>query len=136
MSVVPRLNRFFGADGECFEAAMDHGVHDQPSFRRGIQDLKRAVDAVAVAKPDAILLSMVQAHLLQSLAGNEKPSLVVRADPTNLSIHPHLSMFSATYSTTRLNRRWLWMQSPSSSACCVYRISRTCTINACKMSAV
>ena len=84
MSVVPRLNRLFGADGRCFEVAMDHGVHNEPSFLPGIEDLKRAVSAVAAAKPDAILLSMGQAHLLQSLAGKEKPSLVVRADPTNL----------------------------------------------------
>jgi len=83
MSVVPRLNRLFGADGKCFEVAMDHGVHNEPSFLPGIEDLKRAVSAVAVAKRDAIVLSMGQAHLLQSLAGKEKPSLDVRADPTN-----------------------------------------------------
>ena len=84
MSVVPRLNRLFGSDGKCFEVAMDHGVHNEPSFLPGIEDMKRAVEAVAVAKPDAILLSPGQANLLQSLVGKEKPSLVVRVDPTNL----------------------------------------------------
>jgi len=63
---------------------MDHGVHNEPSFLSGIEDMKQAVSAVAAAKPDAILLSLGQAHLLQSIAGKEKPSLVVRADPTNL----------------------------------------------------
>lgn len=63
---------------------MDHGIHNEPSFLPGIEDMKQAVSAVASAKPDAILLSMGQAHLLQSVARKEKPSLVVRADPTNL----------------------------------------------------
>jgi len=84
MSVVPRLNRLFGADGKCFEVAMDHGVHNEPSFLPGIENLKQAISTVAAAQPDAILLSMGQAHLLQDLAGKDKPSLVVRADPTNL----------------------------------------------------
>jgi class I fructose-bisphosphate aldolase len=83
MSVIPRLNRLFGTDGRCFEVAMDHGVHNEPSFLPGIEDLKKTVSAVVAAKPDAILLSLGEAHLLQSLAGKEKPSLVVRSDPTN-----------------------------------------------------
>ncbi len=41
MSVGPRLNRLFGADGRCFEVAMDHGVRNEPSFLPGIEDLKR-----------------------------------------------------------------------------------------------
>jgi DhnA family fructose-bisphosphate aldolase class Ia len=84
MSVVPRLNRLFGADGKCFEVAMDHGVHNEPSFLAGIENLKQTISTVVAARPNAILLSLGQAHLLQSLAGKEKPSLVIRADPTNL----------------------------------------------------
>lgn len=84
MSVLPRLNRLFGKDGKCFEVAMDHGVHNEPSFLSGIENLKLGVSTVAAAQPDAILLSMGQAHLLQGLAGKDKPSLVMRADPTNL----------------------------------------------------
>lgn len=84
MSVAPRLNRLFGADGKCFEVAMDHGVRNEPSFLPGIENLEQAISTVAAAQQDAILLSMGQAHLLQDLAGKEKPSLVVRADPTNL----------------------------------------------------
>ena len=63
---------------------MDHGVHNEPSFLPGIENLKQAISTVAAVQPDAILLSMGQAHLLQDLAGKDKPSLVVRADPTNL----------------------------------------------------
>jgi DhnA family fructose-bisphosphate aldolase class Ia len=63
---------------------MDHGVHNEPSFLSGIEDMKQAVEAVAAARPDAILVSLGQAHFLQSLAGKAKPSLVIRADPTNL----------------------------------------------------
>ena len=42
MSVVPRFDRLFGADGRCLEVAMDHGLHNEPSFLPGIEDLKRA----------------------------------------------------------------------------------------------
>lgn len=84
MSVIPRLNRLFGTDGKCLEVAMDHGVHNEPSFISGLEDMGKVVSVVAAAKPDAILLSLGQASFLQRIAGKEKPSLVVRADPTNL----------------------------------------------------
>jgi class I fructose-bisphosphate aldolase len=88
MSTAPRLNRLFGADGKCFVVAMDHGVHNEPSFLPGIENLKQAISTVAAAQSDAILLSMGQAHLLQDLAGKDKPALVVRADPINLCNTP------------------------------------------------
>jgi DhnA family fructose-bisphosphate aldolase class Ia len=84
MSVTPRLNRLFAADGKCFEVALDHGVHNEPSFLSGIENLKQVVRTIARANPDAILLSIGQAHWLQELAGKQKPALVLRADPTNL----------------------------------------------------
>lgn len=84
MSVIPRLNRLFGTDGKCLEIAMDHGVHNEPSFIPGLEDLGKVVSVVAAARPDAILLSLGQANFLQRIAGKEKPSLVIRADPTNL----------------------------------------------------
>jgi class I fructose-bisphosphate aldolase len=88
MSVNPRLNRLFNTDRKCFEVAMDHGVHNEPSFLPGLEDLKRAVSVVAASRADAILLSLGQANFLQDLAGKNKPSLVVRADPTNLYQSP------------------------------------------------
>jgi DhnA family fructose-bisphosphate aldolase class Ia len=84
MSVTPRLNRLFAADGKCFEVALDHGVHNEPSFLSGIENLKQVVSTVAQANPDAILLSVGQAHWLQELPGKRKPALVLRGDPTNL----------------------------------------------------
>jgi DhnA family fructose-bisphosphate aldolase class Ia len=84
MSVTPRLNRLFAEDGKCFEVALDHGVHNEPTFLPGIENLKQVVSTVARANPDAILLSVGQAHWLQKLAGKRKPALVLRGDPTNL----------------------------------------------------
>jgi DhnA family fructose-bisphosphate aldolase class Ia len=88
MSVTPRLNRLFAADGKCFEVALDHGVHNEPSFLSGIENLKQVVSTVARANPDAILLSVGQAHWLQELPGKRKPALVLRGDPTNLYSTP------------------------------------------------
>jgi fructose-bisphosphate aldolase, class I len=84
MSVTPRLNRLFAADGKCFEVALDHGAHNEPSFLSGIEDLKQVISTVAAANPDAILMSVGQAHWLQEMVGRQKPSLVVRVDPTNV----------------------------------------------------
>ncbi len=84
MSVNPRLNRLFAADGKCFEVALDHGAHNEPSYLPGMENLQQVVATVAAASPDAILLSLGQAHWLQDTVGKAKPSLVVRVDPTNL----------------------------------------------------
>jgi len=84
MSITPRLNRIFGADGKCFEVALDHGIHNEPSFLSGMENLKQVVRTVAAGGPDAMLLSLGQAHWLQDLPGKNKPALVMRADPTNL----------------------------------------------------
>jgi DhnA family fructose-bisphosphate aldolase class Ia len=78
------LNRLFAADGKCFEVALDHGAHNEPSYLPGMENLQALVGKVAAAHPDAILLSLGQAHWLQDMAGKAKPSLVVRVDPSNL----------------------------------------------------
>jgi class I fructose-bisphosphate aldolase len=83
-AVSPRLNRMFAPDGKCFEVALDHAAHNEPGFLPGIEDLKQVISSVAAAHPDAILLSIGQAHWLQEMAGKGKPSLSVRVDPTNL----------------------------------------------------
>ncbi len=88
MSATPRLNRLFGTDGKCFEVALDHGVHNEPSFLSGMENLQQTVHTVAAAGPDAILLSPGQAHLLQEIRGKQKPSLTLRTDPTNLYVTP------------------------------------------------
>ena len=83
MSVQYRMNRLFGADGKCCEVAMDHGVHNEPAFLSGMENLSKVVDQLIAAEADALLLSMGQAHQLQHHAGRQKPALVVRADPTS-----------------------------------------------------
>jgi class I fructose-bisphosphate aldolase len=84
MSQNARLNRMFAADGRCFDLAIDHGVFHNPEFLAGIEDLPRAVATAIAAGPDAIQLGVGQARLLQMVAGNRKPALVLRADVANV----------------------------------------------------
>jgi class I fructose-bisphosphate aldolase len=80
----PRLNRFFAADGKCFDVAIDHGFFGEPDFLLGIENMQRAVRTVCQAGPDAVQLSIGQAHWLQDLAGPNKPALVLRTDVANV----------------------------------------------------
>jgi fructose-bisphosphate aldolase, class I len=84
VSVQPRLNRLFAADGRCFDVAIDHGFFNEASFLAGIEDMPKAVAAVVAANPDAIQLTVGQARHLQRLPGKGKPSLVLRADVANV----------------------------------------------------
>lgn len=83
MSVYPRLRRLLGSDGRCFDLAVDHGVFNERSFLNGIEDMRRLVEMVVEANPDAIQLSPGVAPLLQEKAGKQKPALVMRVDVTN-----------------------------------------------------
>ena len=80
----PRLNRLFAPDGKCFDLAIDHGVFRNPAFLAGIEDLPAAVAIAVDAAPDAIQLGVGQAHLLQSVAGKQRPALVMRIDVANV----------------------------------------------------
>lgn len=80
----PRLNRFLGSDGKCFDVAIDHGFFNEPSFLTGIENAQQAVQAVVEAGPDALQLSVGQAPLLQGLRGKTKPALVLRTDVANV----------------------------------------------------
>ena len=84
MSVSPRLNRLFGADGKCFDVAIDHGFFNESSFLAGIEDIATAVRTIAASAPDAIQLTVGQAPHLQSLPGKDKPALVLRTDVANV----------------------------------------------------
>lgn len=84
MSVTPRLNRLFAADGKCFDVAIDHGFFNERSFLGGIEDLGAAVQAVVQAGPDAVQLTPGQARLLQGIPGPRKPALVLRTDVANV----------------------------------------------------
>ncbi len=79
-----RLNRLFGADGKCFDVAIDHGFFNQPGFLKGIESMPEAVRTVVDAGPDAIQLTVGQARHLQSIPGRNKPSLVLRTDVANI----------------------------------------------------
>jgi fructose-bisphosphate aldolase, class I len=84
MSVSPRLNRLFGAEGNCFDVAIDHGFFNEASFLAGIEDISAAIQTIVASAPDAIQLTIGQARHLQSLPGKEKPSLVLRTDVANV----------------------------------------------------
>jgi len=84
MSVKPRLNRLFGADGKCFDVAIDHGFFNEWALLAGIEDMQRVIKMLVQAGPDAIQLTPGQARLLQELPGPDKPALVLRTDTANV----------------------------------------------------
>ncbi|MCC3374196.1 class I fructose-bisphosphate aldolase [Cohnella sp. REN36] len=78
-----RLNRLFGEDGHCLDVAIDHGVFNETAFLQGIEDLPKAVASIVSCRPDAIQLTPGAARHLQSIAGPNKPALVIRTDVAN-----------------------------------------------------
>ena len=80
-----RLNRLMNPDsGKCFDVAIDHGFFNEPGFLRGIEDIRRAVDVIVHANPDAIQLTPGQLKYLQRVPGKAKPALVLRTDVANV----------------------------------------------------
>ncbi|PPL03898.1 class I fructose-bisphosphate aldolase [Parapedobacter indicus] len=80
-----RLNRLFNSrSGNCFDVAIDHGFFNEYPFLHGIENIRTAVDVLVSAAPDAIQLTVGQAHYLQAIPGREKPSLVLRTDVANV----------------------------------------------------
>src|SRR5690606_4975358 len=80
-----RLNRLFNSkSGNCFDVAIDHGFFNEYPFLSGIENIKKAVDVLVDAAPDAIQLTLGQARYLQAMPGKEKPSLVLRTDVANV----------------------------------------------------
>jgi DhnA family fructose-bisphosphate aldolase class Ia len=82
--MLARLQRLLASDGCCFDVAVDHGVFNEPSFLGGIEDMRRAVETVVGAGPDAVQLTPGQAPLLQAVPGKAKPALVLRVDVANV----------------------------------------------------
>src|SRR5688500_17646456 len=64
--------------------SVDHGVFTERGFLQGIENLEKSVKTLVAAAPDAIQLTVGQAHYLQSLPGKEKPALVLRTDVANV----------------------------------------------------
>ncbi len=80
-----RLNRLFNArSNRCFDVAVDHGFFNERGFLQGIENLETCVRTLIAAGPDAIQLTVGQAHYLQSVRGKEKPALVLRTDVANV----------------------------------------------------
>jgi DhnA family fructose-bisphosphate aldolase class Ia len=80
-----RLNRLFNPrSSRCLDVAVDHGFAGQAEFLVGIEDMAVAVGRLVEAAPDAIQLTVGQAHLLQSKPGRDKPALVLRSDTANV----------------------------------------------------
>jgi DhnA family fructose-bisphosphate aldolase class Ia len=85
MSTAFRLKRLFHPrSGRCFDVAIDHGFFNEHAFLAGIENISQAVRTVVEACPDAVQLTVGQAHHLQSLPGRLKPSLVLRIDVANV----------------------------------------------------
>jgi DhnA family fructose-bisphosphate aldolase class Ia len=89
-----RLNRLFNPkSGRCFDVAVDHGFFGERGFLGGIENIAAAVATLVAAAPDAIQLTVGQAHHLQSVPGKGKPALVLRTDVANVygqSLPDHL----------------------------------------------
>lgn len=79
-----RLNRLFGVSGNCFDVAIDHGMFNEAGFLPGIEDMHKAIAAVADAAPDAIQLPPGTAPILQAIPGKQRPALVLRTDIANV----------------------------------------------------
>ena len=80
-----RLNRLFNPkSNRCFDVAVDHGFFNERGFLQGIENLEECVRTLVEAAPDAIQLTVGQAHYLQSLPGKHKPALVLRTDVANV----------------------------------------------------
>lgn len=86
-AAAPRLNRLLAADGRCFDVAIDHGFFNEAGFLSGIEDMRRAIDTIIAAAPDAIQLSPGMAPHLQLRPG-VKPALVLRTDVANVYGRP------------------------------------------------
>jgi DhnA family fructose-bisphosphate aldolase class Ia len=83
-----RMNRLFGTSGNCFDVAIDHGMFNESSFLAGIENMAKAIQIIADAKPDAIQLPPGTAKILQSIAGKDRPALVLRTDIANVYGNP------------------------------------------------
>ncbi|MER3386552.1 MAG: aldolase [Microcella pacifica] len=85
----PRLNRLFNPhSGRALDVAVDHGAFHEHAFIAGIEDMAATVATLVAAGPDAIQLTLGQAPLLQSIAGKQKPGLVLRTDIANVYGNP------------------------------------------------
>lgn len=86
---LARLNRLFHPrSGRLLDVAVDHGFFGERSFIAGIEDMRKVVGTLVDAAPDAVQLTLGQAHYLQEVPGKGKPALVMRTDVANVYGRP------------------------------------------------
>ncbi len=78
-----RMNRLFSKSGNCLDVAIDHGFFNELAFLNSIENMESAIQTIIAAQPDAIQLTIGQAHILQKTPGKDKPGLVLRTDIAN-----------------------------------------------------
>ncbi len=84
-----RLNRLFNPDsGKALDVAIDHGFFGERGFLDGIEDIAASVRTLVDAGPDAVQMTLGQAHHLQDVPGKQKPGLVMRTDVANVYNSP------------------------------------------------
>ena len=82
---ISRLYRLFNPKTiRCFDVALDHGFFNEGSFLSGIENIRKAVETLVAAAPDAIQLTIGQAPQLQRVPLRPKPALVLRTDVANV----------------------------------------------------
>jgi len=82
---IARLYRLFNPKtNRCFDVALDHGFFNEGSFLSGIENIRKAVETLVAAAPDAIQLTIGQAPQLQRVPLRPKPALVLRTDVANV----------------------------------------------------
>jgi|GEM_PF-6333078 len=59
-------------------------IFGEPTFLAGIENMKRAVETILAANPDAVQLSPGQACFLHEMPGKQKSAPVLRTDTTNV----------------------------------------------------
>lgn len=84
MALEARMNRLFGADGRCFQVAMDHALFNGYQLLNGVRDFDAVLKRITACPVDALLLSPGHADRLQKLKTTRKPALVMRADVANV----------------------------------------------------
>ncbi len=84
MSIEPRMNRLFAADGKCIQIALDHALSNEYGLLSGVENISDVLRRVVDAGVEGVLLSPGCARHLQSMRHDRKPALVMRADVGNL----------------------------------------------------
>jgi class I fructose-bisphosphate aldolase len=110
-----RLNRLMRS-GRCLDAAIDHGVCNEPSFMTGLEDMQHVVRMLADARPDAIQMNYGQSDLLQTLPVEGRPALVMRLDMGN------------PYNRTRHREMWAVLQNETDPILPALRMDAACVV--------